>query len=232
MKLTSYYNPIVTLEDYIGAGIDELLLSCKELSRFGPLGIGNLDTYSKKIKQHGIKIVLDWDILMTGDAFDKALENFLKLKLETYDSIRVQDPGALNYLLENYPEIKIQWNIETGNHNLKAIEGWVNFIGPNLEKIILSSELNREKIRSYTEYFKKTPIRFEILGAGKILLFYTPRTLLSNQHKTYEDHIIAIGKSEETPHKGFKILENRHGTFMFNPKDLFLLEYMEEITQQ
>jgi U32 family peptidase len=111
---------------------------------------------------------------MTSKAFERALENLSKVSLSNFQSIRVQDPGALYYLMEKFPEIKIQLNLETGNHNLRAIRGWVDLVGERLEKIILSSELNREKLGEYINAFKSHDFTFELLGLGKILLFYTP----------------------------------------------------------
>jgi len=44
------------------------------------------------------------------------------------------------------------------------------------------------------------------------------------EKKHLNDALEAYGTSEESPHSGFPIVENRHGTFMFNVKDLSLLE--------
>lgn len=229
MNFTSYLENIDQIKEFKEAGIKELILAPKELSRFGELEINQLPELSRAIKALDLKVILEWDILMTGESFNEALNFLSGIDLDSFYAVRVQDPGALYYLLENHPLIKIQLNLETGNHNLTGIKSWVHLMGKRLDKIILSTELNREKLKSYIGYFKEHDFSFELLGLGKILLFYTPRNLLSNQFPREGDQLIAVGKSEETPHKGFKILENRHGTFMFNPKDLCLLDFLDEI---
>ena len=72
----------------------------------------------------------------------------------------------------------------------------------------------------------------ELLGLGRILLFYTPRQLLSplsEDKLSFNQEISAIGESEESPHKGFPIIENRHGTFMFHIKDFCLVDFANEL---
>jgi putative protease len=43
------------------------------------------------------------------------------------------------------------------------------------------------------------------------------------------EDIHALGESEESPHKGFPVLENRHGTFMFHIKEFCLLDYASDL---
>ena len=38
-----------------------------------------------------------------------------------------------------------------------------------------------------------------------------------------------MANSEETPHKGFQIIENDHGTFMLHPKKHSLMDALDEI---
>lgn len=68
---------------------------------------------------------------------------------------------------------------------------------------------------------------------GRLLLFYSPRKLLSplEKDKIQNNFIEASGTSEESPHSGFPLIENRHGTFMFNVKDLSLLDHIEELSE-
>ena len=161
---------------------------------------------------------------------------FEEMKKENIDSIRVQDTGVLEYILET-TALPIQLIAETGNHNLRGLLKWEEYIGERLERLILSSEINQEKLNEMKQKLK-TPL--EILALGRILLFYTPRKLLNHllpetddpkQKANHSDDFIeALGESEESPHKGFPLIENRHGTFMFHIKDLFLLDKKNELT--
>jgi putative protease len=52
---------------------------------------------------------------------------------------------------------------------------------------------------------------------------------LAEDKFSYHEEISAVGESEESPHKGFPIVENRHGTFMFHIKDFCLVDYAAEL---
>jgi putative protease len=96
---------------------------------------------------------------------------------------------------------------------------------------VLSNELSKEHLKSYAQLLK-TPI--EVLVFGRILLFYSPRKLLSPLEKNEviaQQYISASGTSEESPHSGFPLIENMHGTFMFNVKDLSLIENLSELRE-
>ena len=71
----------------------------------------------------------------------------------------------------------------------------------------------------------------EILAAGRILLFYTPRKLLGNYEssKNSFDFMEKILVPSDQPQRQFRTLENQHGTFMYHHKDLFLLDFIPEL---
>jgi len=75
----------------------------------------------------------------------------------------------------------------------------------------------------------KTPC--ELLVLGRILLFHSPRALLSPLSGEASDQswIDAVGASEESPHKGFPLVENKQGSFMFLAKDFCLAEQLKDL---
>jgi putative protease len=133
-------------------------------------------------------------------------------------------------VLENTTK-PVQFIAESGNHNLVGLQKWVSYIGARLDRLVLSIELNKDKISDYNKHLNCDT---ELLVLGRVLLFYSPRKLLSvmlpeddekrTQQIVSDKYLEAIGESEESPHKGFPLIENNHGTFMFHVKDLFLLD--------
>src|SRR5690606_12776528 len=120
---------------------------------------------------------------------------------------------------------------ENGNHNLRALEGWIELASGRMERIVLSIELSKTAI---SEYVTKLKVPCELLGFGRILLFYTPRPLLSAlvpERVSQNEELAALGESEESPHKGFPIVENQHGTFMFHIKEFCLVEFAKELKE-
>ena len=111
----------------------------------------------------------------------------------------------------------------------QALQGWCDLAKGKLERLILSIELSKDTI---VEYATKLKVPCELLGFGRILLFYTPRPLLSAlapEKFSQNEELAVLGESEESPHKGFPIVENQHGTFMFHIKEFCLVDFANDL---
>lgn len=235
MNIITYVQNIEELQECITANINEIILEPKPLSRFGKLDLETFINLAQHAKKHNIKVACEWDILNTEKEFGKATDFFQTIPTDLYQSVRVQDPGACEYVFQNTTK-PITLILETGHHNLNSHKRWINYLGNRLEKIVLSIELSKDSIADYCHL----NVPMEILVLGRILLFYTPRNLLSTmlpetdeaRKKTlFDDRFIeATGESEESPHKGFPLIENSHGTFMFHIKRLSLIEHLAELS--
>ncbi len=227
MKLTTYAKSLHELNILKDQGYSEVILEPKSLARFGKLSNEEFTVLASRAKELGLRVLLEWDVLMTEDVFQSKM-NDVKSLYPLADALRVQDPGALHWAVENTDK-PLQFIAENGNHNLKALEGWIELANGRMERIILSIELAKATIE---EYVKALAVPCELLGLGRILLFYTPRPLLSAlvpDKIAVNEEFAAIGESEESPHKGFPLVENQHGTFMFHIKEFCLIEYSHEL---
>jgi putative protease len=228
MKLISYARSLHDLSVLKESGVSEVILEPKGLSRFGKLSEEDFITFSKRARELSLRVVLEWDILMTEDIFAQKIV-IVEALLPFADALRVQDPGSFHWAVQ-HANNPLQFLAENGNHNLKALQGWVELSKGKLERIILSLELPRS---SLNEYIQNLSVPCELLGFGRILLFYTPRSLLSplvSERVFQNEELSALGESEESPHKGFPIIENQHGTFMFHIKEFCLLNFASELS--
>jgi len=209
-------------------GLREVILGHKDFSRFGSLNDQELFELSNFANDLNLKVSFEWDVLMVEHVFTDKIKRFNALDLSFVDTIRVQDQGALEYILNNSDK-SLQLIAESANHNLRSLQAYENYIGDRLDRIVLSIELTQDKINEYRSELK-TPVEFLILG--RILLFYTPRNLLSplrSKKLKSNETLIGSGESEESPHKGFPLIENQHGTFMFHIKHQFLLDQISSL---
>lgn len=205
------------------------------LSRMGKMTVAQADELIKFISSHGEMVIIEWDILMEQVSFEQASARFSEWlndlqKRSTQLEIRVQDLGAMYWIKNNYPHMKIQLNLETGHRNLPSIKKHICYLGEQLSRIMLSFELSKDKLQLYQ---RELNVPIEILFHGRIPLFYSPRKLLSplDTNQEQDNWIERDGESEESPHKGFPIIENRHGTFMFNVKELSLVDVYSELAE-
>ncbi len=212
----------------------EVIVGTSALSRYSNTTTEELLELVNLNQKLKMSLVLEWDALAQESLFQKSVELISRLPLHDFKAIRVQDPGALNLIVEKYSWMKVQLILENGNHNYAGLTRWSSFLGEQLDRLVLSNELSREHLSKYASSLEN---KLEILVFGRILLFYSPRLLLSPLKKEEiardleNKNIEAFGTSEESPHAGFPLIENRHGTFMFNVKDLYLLEHLEELRE-
>lgn len=216
----------------------ELILGLKDFSRFGELTLLDLEKIISLNQKKRYTLVFEWDILETENKFKETAKLILDnpfLKRGDFSAIRVQDTGAVRFIFEHFSWLKIQIVLENGNHNLRGLSSWANILGERLDRLVISNELTRQSLTQYAQVF---PDKIEILVFGRIIVFYSPRKLLAPIYKKNQTNdlqspksssIEVLGTSEEGPHSGFPIIENGHGSFMFNVKDLFLLEHVEEL---
>ena len=207
------------------------ILGFQEISRYFKSSFEDTQSNLSKLKQHGVKTYLQWDILMTDTSFAYACSFLTKLNLSDFAGVRVQDPGALYWLKDKYPEVPIHYIVETGNHNIVGLNRWLE-TGANIKRFVLSAELSFDLLKSFRNQLP-LEIELEVQALGRVLLFYTPRALLSplSEKEQSDQYIEAMGTSEESPHKGFPLIENRHGTFMFNTKDIFIFDEIEKVNE-
>lgn len=240
MKWVAYARSYEELDLLKEAGVSEVLLSHSQLSRLGNLNTLEINHLAKRAKSLDIRPVLEWDVLMTGQEFSRASQILGELEWESISAVRVQDPGAYEWILKERESLPIQLILETGNRNLESIQRWVDYGIQDgkrrVERVVVSIELPQARI---AQMIAELPVEVEILGLGPILLLYTPRHLLSNQRNDFEwmtrqdelarHRIEAIASSDQTLHAGFRVLENQHGTLLFHAKDYCLLDQIPEL---
>ena len=230
MKFVSYFESFDLLNLQNKAEIKELIISTREFSRFGNLKLAELNELVSKLNDYDL--VFEWDILMTDSVFNKKIELIKSIDLSKFKSIRVQDPGALEFCLENI-DLPIQFIAETGNRNILGLSKWISYIDDRLDRIVLSTELPKTKLQEIHDTFK---VNTELSVLSDILLFYSPRSLVAplidkKDVLSEHDELNILGNSEESPHKGFPIIENRHGTFMFYTKNHCLLDELDGLKE-
>ena len=231
MQFNTFVSSINDLERCVNApNLKEVLLQPTLLARQGQLSEQQTRSLVSRATKYGLHPVLVWDILMPEQTMKNICQQLSLWELSKFPTVRVCDPGAAWWLKTHHPNIALQFIVETGNHNLEALRGWCEIFSQSLARLILSIELPEKKL---IEYCQKLPVACEILGVGQILLFYSPRSLLS-PHLLDPDSEKKIPlettvSSEDSNNRNFSTLETAHGTFMFLDKDQFILDKLENL---
>ena len=228
MQFNTFLDNRKTLELIHDTSIREVILEHRTLSRMGRLDTKKLLSLTDAALELGFSPILQWDILLTENNFEKCIKLLNDLPLAKFAAIRVQDIGAAEWIRNEKSKIPIHFIAETGNHNLKGLLRWQEYFVRQLQRFVLSSEL---PLSSLIHYCQSLRVPCEILSVGRILLFYTPRKLLSDDKnsKNSLDFIERILVPSDQQQRQFRTLQNQHGTFMYHHKDLFLLDFIPEL---
>lgn len=229
MRFNTFVECFADLEHCINApNLSEILLEPIQFTRQGRLSQAQIEPLAKAALKHGLHPILVWDVLTPETQLNSLTQELLQWDLSLFSAIRVCDPGVAWWLKTHLPNLPIQFIVETGNHNLEALQGWCEVFGESLNRLILSIELPEDKL---VKYCQTLPVDCELLGVGPILLFYSPRSLLSSHISRDENQqqIQANITSEDSGNRLFPTLETPQGTFMFLDKDQFILDQLDAL---
>lgn len=211
-------------------GVREFVIGHQDFSRLGSWNDAKFCELANLTHRSEIKLYFEWDILQSESQYDVNWARFKALPFQNFDAVRVLDLGVLDFLVERSFYF-FHVLLEAGFHNEVAVTALLSLYGPRIKRMILSKELPLAVIGNYV---KKWPLlEIEILLCTPILLFYSPRSLLQPIMKdqawvtSEKMELQALAASQESPHRGFMIRENQHGTFMYHPKYLFLLDKLK-----
>ncbi len=209
-------------------GCREILIEHRDLARVGFLDSEGCTALARDAKAHGLRTVLVWDLLLSDNQLLAGAALIRGLDLALFDAIRVQDAGAARYAKDAFPHLERQLVLETGNHNLPGILSWIAAIEPR--RVVLSNELPMPLV---AQIRAAVSVELEYLALGRLLIFYTPRklvspvtTILAEEQETVERFVTS---EEDGKNKHFPLIENQHGTFMYYEKDMFLVPYLAEM---
>ena len=161
------------------------------------------------------------------------LENYIK-KLSSIgvDAYIVSDPGIISVIQKVNSEANIHLSTQTSTSNQLSAEFWEKH---GVKRIVLSRELSKAEIKSIT---RKTKCGIEIFVHGAMCIAHSGRCLLSSFMTGRSANLGDCAQpcrwkyflNEETrPEEYFPVFEEEKGTFIFNSKDLCLIEYIPEI---
>ncbi len=209
------------------AAVAEILLQTASFSKVGSITDEEIARCISAVAKANKDVVLAWDTLCK-DGVIHSLGNMLSRFSDRIDAIRFMDPGVGLYLKENFPELKLQFSMEYGPPNQVGILDWIDVFSPNLSRVVVSNQMPVSIIQLLRG---KTSLELELLGAGRIEMFYSARTLLGRYLPRGESPVIeATAASEDRPRQLSPVLENPKGTLMFYYKDLFVLDAVDDCT--
>ncbi len=186
--------------------------------------------------RHGKKVYLTANIIPHNKDIDE-YSAFLKEYLSAgFDAVIVSDLGMFQLTREIAPDLEIHISTQANNVNYKSAESWYNM---GAKRVILAREMTLDEI---AEIRRRTPegLELEAFVHGAMCISYSGRCLLSNYMTNRDSNQGACSHPcrwkynlvEETrPGEYMPVFENERGTFIYNSKDLCMIEHIDKLVE-
>lgn len=184
--------------------------------------------------EHGVKVYVTANILAHNDDLEGARAYFNELKEMKPDALIISDPGMFMIAKEVCPEIEIHISTQANNTNYQTYLFWWQ---QGARRVVSARELSLKEI---AEIRKHIPDEMEIESFihGAMCISYSGRCLLSNYFTGRDANQGACTHpcrwkyavvEEKRPGEYLPVYENERGTYIFNSKDLCMIEHIPEL---
>ncbi len=150
------------------------------------------------------------------------------------DALIISDPGVFDLAKEHAPEIEVHISTQANNVNYGTYKFWHRM---GASRVVSARELSLAEIKELRENIP-AELEIETFIHGAMCISYSGRCLLSNYFTGRDANLGACTHpcrwkyylmEENRPGEYLPVFENDRGTYIFNSKDLCMIEYIPEI---
>jgi len=162
------------------------------------------------------------------------LPSYIKfLKELKIDGLIASDPGIIETIKKNWKNAKIHLSTQANCTNWRSAKFWQK---QGVKRIVLGREVTLSEIK---EIHKKCPsLELEYFVHGAMCMAYSGRCFLS---KYFTDRSANLGdcvqpcrwnfyiSEEKRPNMPLELIEEEHGSYILNSKDLCLIKHLDKL---
>ena len=184
--------------------------------------------------ERGVKVYITANIFAHNDDLAGVEEYFTELKEIKPDALIISDPGVFEIARRILPEMEIHISTQANNTTYGTFLFWYK---QGAKRVVTARELSLKEIREIREHIPED-MEIESFIHGAMCISYSGRCLLSNfltgrdanqgacTHPCRWKYAVA---EETRPGEWMPVYENERGTYIFNSKDLCMIEYIPEL---
>lgn len=185
---------------------------------------------------YGVKVYVTANILAHNRDLEGVEKYFEELKEIQPDALIIADPGIFQIAKRICPEIERHISTQANNTNYETYRFWYEL---GAKRVVSARELSLKEIREIRANIPED-MEIETFIHGAMCISYSGRCLLSNYFTGRDANRGACTHPcrwkyavvEETrPGEYMPVYENERGTYIFNSKDLCMIEHIPEILE-
>ena len=181
-----------------------------------------------------VKVYVTANILAHNYDLDGARKYFEELKTIGPDAVIISDPGMFTIAKEVMPDTDIHISTQANNTNYMTFKFWWE---QGAKRVVTARELSLNEIKKIREEIPDD-MEIETFIHGAMCISYSGRCLLSSfmagrdanrgacTHPCRWKYSIV---EESRPGEYMPVYENERGTYIFNSKDLCMIEHIPEM---
>ena len=183
---------------------------------------------------HGVKVYVTANILAHNEDLAGVREYFQELRKIHPDGLIIADPGVFELAKELVPEIERHISTQANNTNYGTYNFWHK---QGASRVVSARELSLKELEGIRKNIPND-LEIETFIHGAMCISYSGRCLLSNYFTSRDANRGACTHPcrwkyaivEETrPGDYMPVYENERGTYIFNSKDLCMIEHIPEL---
>ena len=184
--------------------------------------------------ERGVKVYITANILAHNEDLPGVEAYFEELKEIRPDALIISDPGVFAIAKRILPEMEMHISTQANNTNYGTYRFWYDL---GAKRVVSARELSLKEIREIREHIPED-MEIESFIHGAMCISYSGRCLLSNyfvgrdanQGSCTHPCRWKYSVVEETrPGEYMPVYENERGTYIFNSKDLCMIEFIPEM---
>ncbi|MCI9411566.1 MAG: U32 family peptidase [Eubacterium sp.] len=184
----------------------------------------------------GKKVYVTANITAHNRDLEGVRDYFYELKEIGPDALIISDPGVFSIAREVCPEIDIHISTQSNNVNYMTFRFWKD---QGAVRVVTARELSLEEIGDIRDNIPED-LEIETFVHGAMCISYSGRCLLSNYFTGRDANLGACTHpcrwkyyimEEKRPGEYLPVEENERGTYIFNSKDLCMIEHIPELVK-
>ena len=183
---------------------------------------------------HNVKVYVTVNIFAHNEDVEGLKKYFGEIKDIGIDAVLIADPGVFSLAREIMPDMEIHISTQANNTNYMTYKFWHNM---GVKRVVCARELSLREIKGIRENIPDD-LEIEAFIHGAMCISYSGRCLLSNYFTGRDANKGACthpcrwkyAVMEETrPGEYLPVEEDERGTYIFNSKDLCMIDHIPDL---
>ena len=183
---------------------------------------------------HGVRVHVTVNIIAHNQHLAGLRDYLLYLQQIKVDALIMADAGMIALAREVVPQMEIHLSTQASATNYATFNFWHQ---QGVQRVVAARELSLEEIKEIRSHTPKT-LQIEAFAHGAMCISISGRCLLSHYLTGRDSNLGACTHpcrwqyrlvEESRPGEYFPIAEGEEGTYIFNSKDLCMVEYLPEL---